>query len=309
MNNLSELPNLNYKGNELSKLTLHLFLQIIGKIRLANMPRKNHWWYITEYIDTEGITTGPIHYNNGLDAFSITLNVHVHQIVITSSQGTKDSFAIEPGLTVAQFYNSLMVCLQNLGISTSIHDKPFDLGINKQFKEINEYHHYNNDYTKAFWQVMLWVSSVFKTFSGRFYGKTCPVHLYWHSLDLAVTRFSGKKAPPMTKDARLSDKDAYTHECISFGFWAGDEHVPEPAFYSYTSPAPEGLDRKPLVPAAAEWVLNNGSPLAILRYQELKQEKNPQKALLDFMESTYQAGASLAGWDIEHFEVPPLSEI
>lgn len=149
----------------------------------------------------------------------------------------------------------------------------------------------------------------FKEFSGRFYGKTCPVHLYWHSLDLAVTRFSGKEAPPMPDGARLSDKDAYSHECISFGFWAGDENIPEPAFYSYTAPAPEGLAQKPLKPSKAEWLNNNGSPMAILRYHDLLKENNPRESLLLFMESAYQAGASLAGWDIEHFTTPPLSEV
>lgn len=164
-------------------------------------------------------------------------------------------------------------------------------------------------FVKPFWQTMVWVDGVFKEFIGRFYGKTCPVHLYWHSMDLAVTRFSGKKAPPMDDEARISDKDAYTHECISFGFWAGDENMPEPAFYSYTSPAPDGIENKPLKPKNAAWIDSNGSPMAILRYNELKQMPNLREALLNFMETAYQAGASLAAWEIEKLKVPDLAEL
>ena len=290
-------------------MTLHLFLQIIGKIRLELMPRKNHWWYITEYIDTLGITTGPMPYNSGLDTFTITLNVHEDQLEITTSQGEKKSFPLQEGTTVAQFYNHLMDHLATLGIRISIYDQPFDQDIEKHFDEITEYHHYDHDYTKAFWRTMLWVSGVFKEFSGRFYGKTCPVHLYWHSLDLAVTRFNGDKAPPKPADARLSDKDAYTHECISFGFWAGDENMPEPAFYSYTYPAPDGMGNEPLQPSSAFWNDANGSPMAILKYSDLLTSDNPRKDLLDFLESTHQAGAKHAGWDVEKLKVPALEEL
>ena len=128
-------------------------------------------------------------------------------------------------------------------------------------------------------------------------------------MDLAVTRFSGKEAPQMGKDARISDKDAYSHECISFGFWAGDENVTEPAFYSYTYPSPEGIDQENLSPSSAEWVLSNGSPMAILKYNSLLAEDDPRRALLDFMESSYQAGAKRANWDIEKFKVPTLTNL
>ena len=153
---------------------------------------------------------------------------------------------------------------------------------------------------------MLWVDQVFKEFSGRFYGKTCPVHIYWHHMDLTLTRFSEKKAPPMPAEARLSDKAAYSHEVISFGFWAGDEQVPGPAFYSYTAPAPNKLDKQPLEPAAAQWIDNNGSPMALLMYDDLLKQENPHQVLLAFMESAYQAGAQLAGWPVEALTVPPL---
>ncbi len=303
------LPQLSYQGNEKKKMTLHLFLQIMGKIRLKMTPRKNHWWYITEYVDTRGLTTGPIPYNSGLDTFSITLNVIKHTLEVSTSKGEQDSFPLHEGLTVADFYKKLMTLLQEFNITVSIVDVPYDLGIDKAFGKITEYHHYDEIYTRHLWRTLLWVDAILKEFSGRFYGKTCPVHLYWHSMDIAVTRFSGKEAPPMGDGARLSDKDAYSHECISFGFWAGDENMPEPAFYSYTYPSPDGLDREPLHPSSAAWIDNNGSPMAILKYSDLLTEEHPRAALLDFMESAYQAGAKRARWDIEKLTVPALDTL
>ncbi|WP_373517319.1 DUF5996 family protein [Pricia sp.] len=309
MENTLKLPPLHYKRNEKSKLTLHLFLQIIGKIRLKMSYRKNHWWYVTEYVDTRGLSTGPISYRSGTATFSITLDVLNHRLEVTTSDGEIENFSLSPKLTVASFYSQLMGILQKLHVQVSILDRPYDLGINKRFAEITEYHHYDREYTTDLWRTLLWVDDVFKEFSGRFYGKTCPVHLYWHSMDLAVTRFSGKEAPPMGDGARISDKDAYTHECISFGFWAGDEKMQEPAFYSYTYPSPEGIDKEVLEPSAAEWIDSNGSPMAILRYNDLTKAQNPRKELLDFMESAYRAGAKLADWDLEKLKVPALDEL
>jgi hypothetical protein len=156
---------------------------------------------------------------------------------------------------------------------------------------------------------MLWVDGVMNEFSGRFYCKTCPVQIYWHHMDLAVTRFSGKKAPKMDPSARVSDKDAYSHENISFGFWAGDDIVREPAFYSYTYPSPEGIENEKLMPGAAAWVNSNGSPSAFYRYEDLISEDDPREALLSFFESAYQAGGKLANWNIEYELVPALKDL
>lgn len=309
MKHSAKLPSLLYKGNEQKKMTLHLFLQIIGKIRLKSTPRKNHWWYVTEYVTTQGITTGSIPYNKGMDTFDITLNVHQHQLEVSTSNGESASFSLLNGISVADFYQRLTEILKGFNISVSIIDKPFDLKIDKPFGELTEYHHYDETYTKDLWRILLWVDGVFKTFSGRFYGKTCPVHLYWHSMDLAVTRFSGNRAPAMAEGARLSDKDAYSHECISFGFWAGDENMPEPAFYSYTYPSPEGINKEPLNPSAAEWIESNGSSMAILTYSNLLKTDNSHSALLDLMESAYTAGAKKANWDMEKLKVPELENI
>ena len=309
MSNSSQLPLLNYKGNEQKKMTLHLFLQIMGKIRLELTPRKNHWWYVTLYVSTKGITTGSIPYNEGLDTFEVTINVHLHRLEVSTSKEESASFSLLHGLSVADFYSQLSEILRRFDIPVSIIDRPFDLNIDQSFGKIKEYHHYDEAYTKDFWRILLWVDGIFKEFSGRFYGKTCPVHLYWHSMDLAVTRFSGNWAPVMPATARLSDKDAYSHECISFGFWGGDENLPEPAFYSYTYPSPEGLDQEPLKPATASWIDNNGSPMAILTFNSLLKSDDPRTSLLDFLESAYTAGAKKANWDIEKLKVPELNNI
>ncbi|NJW53883.1 DUF5996 family protein [Salinimicrobium oceani] len=303
------LPELPYKGSETQKLTLHLFFQIMGKIRMSFSSRKNHWWYITLYVDTKGFTTGPIPYGDQFKTFSLLLNLQQHKLEVATSGGEEAFFSISEETSVADFYLQLQGILKRFRIEPKILDKPFDLNIDRRFKDLHDIKAYDIDYVQRYYKVMLWTSNVFRTFGGRFYGKTCPVHLYWHSIDLAVTRFSGKRAPKMPSEARISDKDAYSHECISFGFWPGDPNIPQPAFYSYTSPAPKAIQKTDLALAEAQWVENNGSWLAILPYAELLKKERPADVLLDFMESAYLAGARLAGWDIEDLKVPPLSAL
>ncbi|MEM9934330.1 MAG: DUF5996 family protein [Bacteroidota bacterium] len=303
------LPELPLNAWEPTKMTLHLYLQIIGKIRLGLMPRKNHWWYITEYVGTQGITTHGIPYEEGLHTFEITLNLIQHQLQISSSKGDSIAFELVDGLSVASFYRQTISSLQELGIEADILAKPFDLPVEKAFSDINEFHHYDKGYVEKFWTILRWVDDVMKEFSGRFYGKTCPVHLYWHHMDLAVTRFSGKKGPEVDPTMRISDKDAYSHEVISFGFWAGDEVVRAPAFYAYTYPSPDGIDKEPLSPSYASWQDSNGSPMAMLMYDDLRVQEDPRKDLLAFMESAYQAGANLAQWDVAGLTVPSLEEM
>ncbi len=304
------LPELPLEVWENSKITLHLYMQIVGKIRLRMMPRKNHWWYVTLYVCSKGFTTQAIPYDDGFQTFEITFNLINHQLEVVTSRGESGNIALEDGLNVAQFYQNLFALLQEFGIEASILNKPYDVpGIATPFSEITEYASYQKEYVERFWRLMMWVDNVFKEFSGRSYSKTCPAQLYWHHLDLAITRFSGKKGPDLNSEMRVSDKDAYSHEVISFGFWAGDKDVRGAAFYSYTYPSPDGLDREPLKPAAAQWVDSSGSPMALLMYDDLRALANPRQALLDFLESAYQAGAKLAHWDIEAMTVPPLTEL
>ncbi|TDN88123.1 hypothetical protein DET49_10973 [Salegentibacter sp. 24] len=305
----SSLPDLKYVSFEKEKFTLHLFLQVVGKIRLKLTPRKNHWWYVTHYITEMGFSTGPIPYKKGFSSFSIIFNVVKHQLEVQTSDGDFKTLKLKNGLSVADFYVQVFTILKELNIRVKIVEKPYDLGIEKVFPAITEYHHYDESYVEKLWKALLWIDSVFKEFSGKFYGKTSPVHLYWHSMDIAVTRFSGKKVPKMPVESRISDKDAYSHECISFGFWPGDDKVQEPAFYSYTFPNPEGITNQELQPASASWEMSNGSPMAILTFANLKEEENPRQALLDFMESAYQAGSELAGWPIEDLKIQDLESL
>ncbi|MEM6845640.1 MAG: DUF5996 family protein [Bacteroidota bacterium] len=306
--NQKKLPDLPLEAWEESKMTLHLYLQIVGKIRLKLTPRKNHWWYITLYVSSKGLTTGSIPYERGV--FELTFNFLKHQLEMSSSEGKEVTIPLHDGLSVAEFYQQIQDRLRQLGIQVSIVDRPFDIpDVDKPFEQLTEQKAYNAEYIERFWRLLIWVDDVFKEFSGRFYGKSCPVHLYWHHMDLAVTRFSGEKGPDLDSNMRLSDKDAYSHEAISFGFWAGDDTVREPAFYSYTYPSPDGIDQQPLQPASAQWVDSNGSPQAFLTYDNLRKEENPRQALLDFMESAYQAGARLANWDVEKLTVPDLEDL
>lgn len=281
----------------------------MGKIRMSFNPRKNHWWYITLYVDTKGFTTGTVPYGEGFETFSLLLNLQQHRLEIATSGGEEAFFDLSEETSVADFYLQLRGILKRFRIEPEILDKPFDLNIDRRFKDLHDIKSYDIVYVQRYYKVMLWASNIFRTFSGRFYGKTCPVHLYWHSMDLAVTRFSGKRAPKIPSEAKISEKDAYSHECISFGFWPGDPNIPQPAFYSYTSPAPKGIEKTDLGLAEAQWVENNGSWLAILPYDQILRKDRPAEVLLDFMENAYLAGARLAGWDIEDLKVPSLSAL
>jgi hypothetical protein len=192
-----KLPELPLQAWEKTKMTLHLYLQIVGKIRLKVMPRKNHWWNITLYVNAKGITTHSMFY--GDESFEIQLNFIDHKLEVTTSKGEYKSFSLQDGLSVADFYNQLFNILKTLEIKVKIVDKPYSLPdknpITTPFKQLEEYASYQKDYVERFWKILLWVDEVFNEFSGRFYGKTCPVQIYWHHLDMTVTRFSGKKVP------------------------------------------------------------------------------------------------------------------
>jgi len=303
------LPDIPYDSWTNTRVTIHLILQIIGKTRLGLTARKNHWWFITLYVSPKGFSTFTIPVNGGMASLEIELDMMKHAVVITHSKKGEAQIQLQDGLSVAQFYKRFKAELSTLGLTPEFVGKPFDMGIDKPFDQLEEYHSYQWEDLHKFWQLMQWNNSIFQEFSGRFYGKTCPVHLYWHHMDLAVTRFSGKKLPPMDKSARISDRDAYSHEQISFGFWVGDDNVPEPAYYSYTYPSPEGIGQQPLTPKAASWVDANGSPMAFLRYEDVKTSDSPRQAVLDFLESAYQAGANLAGWKVGELTTPPLKEV
>ena len=304
-----EIPQLPYDSWTQTRISVHLILQIIGKTRLGLTARKNHWWFITIYISPRGFSTFTIPVDQGTCSMEIELDVLKRAVVITHSKKGSVQIDLKTGFSVAQFYKLFMAELSQFGVHPKFVRKPYDMGIEKPFAELDEYSSFEWDDINKFWQLMQWNNSIFQEFSGRFYGKTCPVQIYWHHMDLAVTRFSGKKLAPMDKSARISDRDAYSHEQISFGFWVGDENVQEPAYYSYTYPSPDKIEQQRLYPSTAKWVDSNGSPMAFLRYEDVRTSPDPRKTVLDFLESAYQAGAKLAGWKIEELRTPSLNEI
>jgi hypothetical protein len=290
-----ELPLAEWKE---TKNTLHLYLQIVGKIRLKTHPFINHWWHVPFYVTPTGLTTATIPY--GFGGFEIKFDLVGHQLKIRSSKGETREFPLADGLTVADFYRQVFENLNALGIEPEIKAVPYEAPTDTPFAESTDFKSYDKEYVERFRRILVAVNGVFTEFRGRFIGKSTPVHLFWHSFDLALTRFSGKKAPEK-EDAGEVERRAYSHEVISFGFWAGDDNVPAPAFYSYTAPEPEGLPEKPLAPDPAVWNTDNGA-MAILMYDDVRKTEDPRRAILDFLESAYRAGAESAGWDIGKFE-------
>ena len=292
-------PPLPIEEWEDTKNTLHLFFQIVGKIRLTLFPKMNHWWHVTLYLSPRGMTTRPIPYKDVI--FEIEFNFIDHVLIIKSSDGEEKSFSLE-GLSVSDFYKKALNNLKELGIDVDIVASPYDVPFSHTpFAADSEHSAYDREYVNKYWRILVQVNSVFEEFRGRFIGKSTPVHLYWHHADLAVTRFSGKKAPPMEGGTK-ADKEAYSHEVISFGFWAGDDNVREPAFYSYTYPEPEGIVDEPLSPKEAIWNIDNGA-MAVLMYDDLRKHDTPREALLDYLESAYLAGAKRAKWNIGDLEL------
>ncbi|MBD3402684.1 hypothetical protein GF420_07295 [candidate division GN15 bacterium] len=291
----ASLPSLPLEEWEDSKITLHLYLQIIGKIRLALMPPLNHWWHVPLYLTSRGLTTRPIPYGDFV--FEISLDFIGHTLLLTTSRGGQQEIALR-GQPVADFYAELTAALDRNGIAVDISPQPFDHPSTIPFPEDTQHKAYDPDYIHRYWTVLLFGHTVLTEFAGRFVGKCTPIHLFWHSFDLAYTRFSGREAPALTEAGQVA-REAYSHEVISFGFWAGDDKLREPAFYSYTYPEPPDLRAQPISPDFAYWVEQNGGSLAILPYRQLREADSPRVVLLNFLESAYQAGARQAGWDIE----------
>jgi Family of unknown function (DUF5996) len=290
-------PPLPFDEWEDTKNTLHRFAQIVGKIRLASAPHTNHWWHVTFYVTTRGLTTSPMPYGN--ITFAIDFDFIDHRLVITTSSGSIESFALE-GLSVARFHEQLFSAIPRLGIEVAILATPYDLTPAESFATDTAHASYDKEYVNRYWRILTQADMVFKEFSGRFTGKTSPVHLFWHSFDLAVTRFSGHRAPDR-EGADRATREAYSHEVISFGFWPGDADLRAPAFYSYTAPEPADLAEQPLQPEGAFWADAGGSSMAMLMYDDLRKMVSPKATLLAFLESAYHAGVRTAGWDEEAF--------
>jgi hypothetical protein len=290
------LPELPLASWEATKRTLHLWVQIVGKVKMATSAPRNHWWHVALYVDVRGLSTRRLHAANGV-TFEIAFDFVDHRLVVQTNRGAVESFALVDGLSVAAFDESLHAILSRLEIDVPIHESPYGVPITTPFPDDRQDASYDRDAVERFWRILDWSDGVFEEFAGWYCGKTSPVHLFWHSLDLAVTRFGGSRAPVLP-EADPVTQEAYSHELISFGFWAGDENAREPSYYSYTAPEPPGVREQPLQPDAAAWSELESGLLALLPYEAVRSAANPRKTLLAFLESAYDAGAEAAGWDV-----------
>ena len=296
------LPPLPLREWEDTLLTWQLMCQIVGKIRLRLHPKINHWWHVTLYLTPRGLTTGPI--PDGDASFEIRFDLLDQQLVVETSRGESRRLPLQPG-PIRDFYNGLFSTLESLGIQAEILPYPYRCKSTEPFPTDTVHTAYDAAAVRRAWEALRQINQVFTEFRARFIGKCSPVHMFWHSFDLAVTRFNGNRGPEMP-DADPVTREAYSHELISAGFWFGDdETVPEPALYSYSFPAPDGLGTQRLIPEICAWRTVKGSPMAILLYEDLRRLDNPRQAVLDFLQSSYEAGARLANWRREDLEAPP----
>ena len=296
---MTSWPPLPYEEWKPTKETLHRYAQIVGKVRMSLVPFRNHWWHVTLYVSARGLTTGPM--PSDARTAEIELDLIDHRVRVRTSEGGDESFALREGLSCARFYGALFVALRKVGVDVEIRAEPFDLGDSPPFAQDIEHASYDQDAVARWWRVLRSTNAVLSRLGSGFNGKVSPIHLFWHGFDLAHARYSGRRAAAI-EGVDAVTAEAYSHEVIAFGWWPGDDRrTPYPAFYSYTSPEPDGLRERPLVPAAAEWQDTGNGSLAVLPYDALQAEDDPDGELLDFYESAYRAGAESAGWDVEAF--------
>ena len=299
----SAWPDLPYAAWKETYETLHMWMQIIGKVRLARMPWMNHTWQVTLYPTASGLTTGRMPYNG--ETFEIAFDFIAHELSIRTSRGEHGVIQLVP-MSVAQFYTAVMEALTALKMPVSIYRKPVEVDSQLPFDEDDVHRSYDAEYASRCWRVVCSSAHVFDRFRSRYYGKTSPVHFFWGGFDLAVTRFSGRLAPPHPGGVpNLPDRvtrDAYSHEVSSAGFWPGGTLAPYPLFYSYADPEPKGFSSARVAPLAASY--DSTLHEFILPYDEVRRAKEPEQTLLEFMQSTYAAAATLGQWDRASLEVP-----
>ena len=271
--------------------TLHMWTQIVGKVRLAQTPLVNHWWNVPLYVSARGLTTTAMPYGDIF--FEMEFDFIDNVLLIKCSDGSFGTVTLQP-MSVATFYRETMSVLRTLGLEVHIWKMPVEIPDPIPFDEDEQHASYDPEYVNRFWEVLRASEKVMQEFRSRFIGKCSPVHFFWGSFDLAVTRFSGRPAPPRP-DADSITREAYSHEVISHGWWPGHGPLGKPAFYSYTAPAPEGLSSAPVRPAAAFY--SNELSEFLMYYDDVRTAANPDEALMQFLQSTYEAGANLAKWD------------
>ena len=281
--------------------TLHLWTQIVGKIRLTQMPWINHSWHTTLYLTARGLTTSPMPY--GARTFQIDFDFIDHNLAILTSEGGIKTVALAPR-SVADFYQELFARLAELDLQVKIHTEPNEMAVVTPFDKDHEHASYDPAAANRFWRALLQANRVLKQFRARFIGKCSPVHFFWGSFDLAVSRFTGRRAPEHPGGVlHLPDwvtREAYSHEESSCGFWPGSEQLPQAVFYTYVYPQPEGYPEAAIRPEGAYY--NEQFREFILPYEIVRQSDSPDETLLEFLQSGYEAAADLAGWDRAELE-------
>ncbi len=299
----SSWPDIPFEPWKESCATLHLWTQIVGKYRLARTPWINHSWHATFYVTSRGLTTSPI--PAGARDVQFDFDLIDHKLIGSVTDGSKGFFVLEP-MSVAEFYRRFLALTDELGVRTKIHGSPNEVADPIPFEQDKFHASYEKDAVNRFWRALVQIDRVLKNFRTGFLGKVSPVHLFWGSFDLAVTRFSGRPAPlhpggiPALPDAVT--REAYSHEVISAGFWPGGGPVEYPAFYSYAYPAPEGFSKQTVAPGEAFFDENAGE--FILPYSVVREASDPERILLNFLESTYDIAARLADWDRASLDCP-----
>jgi len=281
--------------------TLHMWMQIVGHIRMTLTPLVNHWWNVPLYVSARGLTTSPIPYRRRI--FEIRFDFIAHKLLIQTCEGAVETMDLKPR-TVADFYRDIMQQLHSLDIDVKIHGSPDEVANPIPFAEDEVHKSYDPEFAHRFWRILVSTDTVLKDFRSRFIGKCSPVHFFWGSLDLAVSRFSGRPAPPRP-DA--ISREAYSHEVSSAGFWPGGGDIKGPAFYSYTAPEPQGFKTYSARPARA--LYHTGLSEFVLMYDDIRSASSPEAELMEFFQSTYEAGANLAKWDRAALERAPQDSV
>ncbi len=276
--------------------TLHMWTQIVGKVRMELTPPVNQWWNVPLYVTVKGLTTSRIPYGAG--ALELWFDFVKHELVLETSNGGMRTMALEP-MTVADFYEEVMAMLHTEGIEVRIWKMPVEVPNPIAFDEDTAHAAYQPEYVERFHRILMSAATVLERFRARYEGKCSPVHFFWGSFDLAVTRFSGRRAPERPGADRIT-REAYSHEVSSVGFWPGSGNIEEPAFYSYMAPQPQGFREAKVRPKGARY--DDGLGEFLLSYEDVRRSASPTTALLDFCQSTYEAGANAAGWDRKALE-------
>jgi hypothetical protein len=294
------LPALPFDGWKDTLATLHMWTQIVGKVRLKLCPLMNHWWNVPFYVTARGMTTSAMPYSRGTirGTVEVRFDFIEHQLVIETSEGRVVAIALQ-AQSVAEFYQKFMAALAELGVAVKIWTTPCEIPDPIPFERDHIHAAYDPEAVHKFWRILVWVDPILKEFRAGFLGKVSPVHFFWGGFDLAVTRFSGRRAPERPGGDAIT-REGYSHEVSSAGFWAGGGDIKGPAFYSYAAPEPSGFAERRVRPEAAFY--HPQLKEFLLMYDDVRTAADPKAALMEFLSSTYEAAAELGNWDRQALE-------